>query len=107
MMREKARSSPRCAFRSTPRSGWVSDTAGSVTGIHQILSRHLYGFRYGEKREGGRRQVGKFAVVNVRGGIGEDEGHAVRRVRRVRSAVVRDQLLGIAVVGGDQADAAG
>src|SRR6478609_508888 len=107
MMRVKARSSPRCAFRRTPRSGWVSDTGRrSIARKHQTFAFHMFGFRDTEEGEGGGSKVGELAVVRLGTRVGCDERHAVRRVRGVRvDAVVGDQLLRVAVVGRDEADA--
>src|SRR5580765_965328 len=108
-MRVKARSSPRCAFRRTPRSGWVSDTGRrSIARKHQILTFHMFGFRDTEEGERRWSKVRELAVLRRPGTrIGGDERHAVRRMRRVRAdAVVGDQLLRVAVVGRDEADAA-
>src|SRR5206468_637800 len=86
MMRVKARSSPRCAFRRTPRSGWVSDTARrSIALIQEILPLHLFGFRNTEEGECSRRKIGQLAVSGLRRGVGGDERHPVRRVRGLRT----------------------
>src|SRR5215213_10408878 len=102
MMREKARSSPRCAFRRTPRSGWVSDTGRrSIAPVKETHVRHLFGFRDAEKRQNGGRDVRKLAsVTHVSVRIGDDERHRIRRMRSMRAdAVVGDELLRVAVVG--------
>src|SRR5215470_17283470 len=109
MMREKARSSPRCAFRRTPRSGWVSGTGRrSIARVDEILPRHLYGISDTKEGKDGRSEICELpAVADGGSGLGDDERNRVRRVGRLRAAVPGDELLRVAVVGRDQGDAAG
>lgn len=61
-----------------------------------------------EQRERGRRDVGQdFFVVELGGACGDDERHWVERVRCVDGVVVVEHVVAVAVVGGDDAGAAG
>src|SRR5919201_6977608 len=115
-MIEKARSSPRCAFRSTPKSGWTSDKErGVYPGLADIESPfnegftcHFGGFFESEEVERGRYEVGQLASASDARVCRHDQRHRVRRVRRVRAdAVLLQHLLGVPVVGRDQADTLG
>src|SRR3990172_11508429 len=118
-MTEKARWSPRWALRKIARSGWGSGTrprGASIAALsgrgctcdEQAPARHLRGCGDAEKAKAGRYEVGERAAFREHRSVErDDERDRVRRVCRVRArAVVFEHLLGVAVVGRDEADAA-
>ena len=76
--------------------------------IYEVFTRHFQRRLDSQEMQGRRRQIGQLAALpEASPRRRHDQRHGVRRVRRVRAdAVGLEHLLGVAVVGRDQADTA-
>ena len=67
----------------------------------------MFGALESEQGEDRRGEVGKLPFLQGKARSSQDQGHEIRRVRRVRAhAVVLQELLGVPMVGGHEADSA-
>src|SRR5579862_6672868 len=71
----------------------------------EISAAHHGGRIDSQQPEDGRREVGELALPQFQARSGDHERDAVGRMGRVRASVLLQLLLGVPVVGSDEADA--